>query len=182
MMFGSIVAVPLLKGDPKPEHGIIDLRGWDFNRAGIVKLDGEWEFYWDTLLTPADSASPEIRSTPPVFVAVPHLWKTTRINGKKIRLRGCATYRAETGSPAAQHSGTTDLSHPFEMTVWLVFGQTLIKADRLAALGLLSATVAHEINNPTNAILQIAQAQRISPSAIFPIRSSAGTPGRAYPY
>ena len=28
----------------------MDLSAWDFNRDGIVALDGQWEFYWNRLL------------------------------------------------------------------------------------------------------------------------------------
>jgi len=34
--------------------GVIDLRGWDFNKDGIVKLQGEWEYYNNKLLLPDD--------------------------------------------------------------------------------------------------------------------------------
>ena len=30
---------------PVAIRGIIDLRGWDFERDGSATLDGEWEFY-----------------------------------------------------------------------------------------------------------------------------------------
>lgn len=39
---------------PKAENGVIDLRGWDFKKNGLLKLDGEWEFYDNQLLTPSD--------------------------------------------------------------------------------------------------------------------------------
>ncbi len=32
--------------------GILDLSEWDFDRDGIIKLDGEWEYYEGQLLTP----------------------------------------------------------------------------------------------------------------------------------
>lgn len=34
--------------------GVIDLRGWDFSKDGIVKLQGEWEYYSNKLLLPDD--------------------------------------------------------------------------------------------------------------------------------
>ncbi|ERI90058.1 ATPase/histidine kinase/DNA gyrase B/HSP90 domain protein [Clostridiales bacterium oral taxon 876 str. F0540] len=34
--------------------GVIDLRGWDFSKDGIVKLQGEWEYYDNNLLEPKD--------------------------------------------------------------------------------------------------------------------------------
>ncbi len=41
---------------PKAVGGMLDLSQWDFDRDGPVKLDGEWNFLWDRLLTPQDFA------------------------------------------------------------------------------------------------------------------------------
>ncbi len=37
---------------PKAQKGILDLRQWDFQKRGIIKLNGEWEFYWKELKLP----------------------------------------------------------------------------------------------------------------------------------
>jgi hypothetical protein len=59
---------PPTKPMPKAVKGVLDLRDWDFdssktlstslgaidterNGDGIVKLDGEWEFYWEEFLS-----------------------------------------------------------------------------------------------------------------------------------
>jgi hypothetical protein len=34
--------------------GILDLRQWDFEKNGPIKLDGEWEFYWEKLYSLED--------------------------------------------------------------------------------------------------------------------------------
>lgn len=39
---------------PQAQKGVMDLRGWDFERDGPVRLSGEYEFYWDILLSPED--------------------------------------------------------------------------------------------------------------------------------
>ena len=31
---------------PKAIKGVLDLRDWDFEKNGVINLDGEWEFYW----------------------------------------------------------------------------------------------------------------------------------------
>ena len=36
------------------KEGELDLKKWDFKSDGIVNLNGEWEFYWQKLLTPAN--------------------------------------------------------------------------------------------------------------------------------
>ena len=34
------------KNIPKAVKGILDLSQWDFEKDGVINLDGEWEFYW----------------------------------------------------------------------------------------------------------------------------------------
>lgn len=34
--------------------GRLDLGQWDFSTQGIVRLSGQWAFYWNRLLTPQD--------------------------------------------------------------------------------------------------------------------------------
>lgn len=77
---------------PRALRGEIDLSGWDFGRDGVVPLNGEWEFYWNELLTPEDFRN---RSTErrPAFVPVPRPWFDYKINGIKLPARGYATYR-----------------------------------------------------------------------------------------
>jgi len=53
---------------PRAVCGVIDLRAWDFERSGTVPLNGEWEFYWNEVLSPDD-------------------------NKTKLPARGYATYR-----------------------------------------------------------------------------------------
>ena len=36
---------------PAAKAGVLDLSGWDFEKNGMVRLGGEWEFYWHRLLT-----------------------------------------------------------------------------------------------------------------------------------
>jgi hypothetical protein len=35
-------------------NGVMDLSAWDYEQSLRIKLDGEWGFYWDQLLTPAN--------------------------------------------------------------------------------------------------------------------------------
>ncbi|HTN06929.1 ATP-binding protein [Agriterribacter sp.] len=73
--------------DTQPvRHGVLDLRG-----AGIgsehVPLTGQWEFYWNQLLTPADI--PEHGS----YAPFPSLWDHIMVNGKMLPSTGYATYK-----------------------------------------------------------------------------------------
>lgn len=62
----------------------------------ILSLDGEWEFYWNRLLTPASFASGAIT---PVYQTVPLSWNNYRIDGSKLSIRGYATYRITIANP-----------------------------------------------------------------------------------
>ncbi|MEO6288622.1 MAG: hypothetical protein ABIO76_01805, partial [Ginsengibacter sp.] len=37
------------------KKGVLDLSKWDWKTNGIVDLNGEWEFYWNTLYDPTNS-------------------------------------------------------------------------------------------------------------------------------
>lgn len=72
--------------------GLIDLSGWDMNETKILRLDGEWEFYWNQLLIPQDFQT-QISSFDKVYMQVPGLWNGKFIKGEKLPAFGCATYR-----------------------------------------------------------------------------------------
>ncbi|MEJ0030094.1 MAG: hypothetical protein WDO15_06855 [Bacteroidota bacterium] len=54
---------------PQIEKGQIDLRNWDFQKQGTVRLDGQWGFYWEELLTPSTGSF-----HPTKFHVFPALW------------------------------------------------------------------------------------------------------------
>ncbi len=83
---------PAGKKMPAAVNGIIDLSGWDFKRDGYVRLDGQWEFYWDRLLEPSDFLK-EDHQKDRGFITVPGLWKGHEVNGLSLPGSGRATYR-----------------------------------------------------------------------------------------
>ncbi len=77
---------------PKAIQGVIDLTHWDFNRDGIVKLDGNWEFYWNKFYFSADFKQPDsLRKFD--TINVPNFWNKKLINKQVIGGEGFATYR-----------------------------------------------------------------------------------------
>jgi signal transduction histidine kinase len=92
---------PASKVSPKAVKGVLDLREWDFEKDGVVNLDGEWEFYWNKyckseeyIPTPKEtrlsSCQPEDLSG---YIEVPSEWKTFQLNGKGIGSSGYGTYK-----------------------------------------------------------------------------------------
>lgn len=73
-------------------RGLLDLSSWDFERDGIAYLDGEWEFYWEQLLTPDDFNRGELPQMTGYF-AIPGYWNGYRFEGRSLSGDGYATFR-----------------------------------------------------------------------------------------
>ena len=71
--------------------GKLDLTNWDFQKNGIIKLNGEWEFYWEQLLTYEDfkNNNPKLYS----YFKIPNTWYRYKLNNKKLNSFGYATFR-----------------------------------------------------------------------------------------
>lgn len=79
------------KKPPKAVKGLIDLSNCNFEKDGPVKLDGEWEFYWNKLLTPADFIA--VGNVNVEYIDVPSIWNSSRGHAKTLPGTGFATYR-----------------------------------------------------------------------------------------
>ena len=77
---------------PVAVKGVLDLTSWNFTRDGIVTLDGEWEFFWQHLFSPADAAYKNLPEKTD-FVKIPGSWNGVRVAGKTLGGNGFATYR-----------------------------------------------------------------------------------------
>lgn len=77
--------------EPSAVRGVIDLREIDGNNF-VLRLQGEWEFYWNKLLTPVDFA-PRSKIKPDHFGRVPSYWTDYRTDSLKTTPTGFATYR-----------------------------------------------------------------------------------------
>ncbi|EKQ58290.1 MULTISPECIES: ATP-binding protein [unclassified Clostridium] len=74
------------------EKGSIDLTSWNFEKDGVISLDGEWEFYWNQLLTEDDFKNGE-SIKPDGYFRVPSVWTNYISNNAKFPEQGYATYR-----------------------------------------------------------------------------------------
>jgi len=84
------------QGSRKPEikAGILDLRGWDFNRDGRLDLSGEWAFYWKQLLTGLDFKGPAAPQSSGLY-SIPGTWNGKEVNGETLGGEGYATFVLE---------------------------------------------------------------------------------------
>ncbi|CAG7617119.1 Sensor histidine kinase RcsC [Paenibacillus solanacearum] len=62
-------------GYPSAHQGVLDARGWDFAKQGIVPLQGEWEFYEGQLLSPEDFKNRPELAGERRMLKVPGNWK-----------------------------------------------------------------------------------------------------------
>jgi|GEM_PF-508539 len=77
---------------PKAVKGELDLSGWNFDKNGLIKLKGEWEFYWNHYITPDDVKNNNIPKKTG-FINLPGVWYNQKINGKKLHGYGYCSYR-----------------------------------------------------------------------------------------
>ena len=78
---------------PAAEHGVLDLSEWNPAQDGPVALDGQWEFYWDRLLTPEDLADGDSAQTKSGYLTFPGYWKKYNLDGQSLPGTGHATFR-----------------------------------------------------------------------------------------
>ena len=73
--------------------GVLDLRHIEQGDEFSIKMNGEWEFYFNKFLTSSPSRSSDSLK-PDCYGSVPAFWSDYRIDGKKLPGFGFATYRA----------------------------------------------------------------------------------------
>ena len=76
---------------PKIQNGVLNCTDWDFDKDGYITLDGEWEFYWQQLISPKDFENSA--KYKPEYLPFPSLWANLKIDGKPLPNIGYATYR-----------------------------------------------------------------------------------------
>lgn len=84
--------LPKAKDNPRAVNGVLDLTSWDWAKDGLVPLDGQWEFYWQELLTPSDFTKQDPLKSRNI-ISVPRAWNKYKIDGQELSGNGCATYR-----------------------------------------------------------------------------------------
>ncbi|MBW6500880.1 MAG: sensor histidine kinase [Bacteroidales bacterium] len=77
---------------PRAVNGITDLRDIKTPDRFIIRLNGEWEFYWEKMLHPYDFSEPG-RHKPDYYGNVPGYWTDYPQDKIKTRKEGFATYR-----------------------------------------------------------------------------------------
>ena len=77
---------------PRAKKGVLDLSAWSFKNNVPVALNGEWEFYWKTDMSPGNVAT--VYSPREIeYISVPGIWNGFPSDGGPISGKGFATYR-----------------------------------------------------------------------------------------
>jgi len=76
----------------KPVKGVLDLSNWNFDKKGLIKLHGEWEFYWNHHIE-FDKNNNSIKPETVDYQNVPSTWIFQKINNKKLPGFGYCSYR-----------------------------------------------------------------------------------------
>jgi hypothetical protein len=83
------------------QNGILDLTEW--NGGKTIEIAGEWEFYWDSLLTDEDIKN---GNQDPILADAPNKWNYYKIDNIGLPGKGKATYRVHvTGAKAGVQYG-----------------------------------------------------------------------------
>ncbi len=88
----GLVLPAVSQDDPLIQGGVLDLRGYSINKDFSIKLDGEWEFYWDNYLYPDDFQAGK-HPQADCLTEVPSYWGNYQIDGKNLTGFGHGTYR-----------------------------------------------------------------------------------------
>lgn len=75
---------------PRAVQGLVDASLYDYDR-GMIRLNGEWEFYWSQLLDP--ESFHEGRPGQAMYLPVPKSWEDKTFGGQSMSNYGYATYR-----------------------------------------------------------------------------------------
>ncbi|GAB6146507.1 hypothetical protein JCM12294_39470 [Desulfocicer niacini] len=90
----------------------MDLSGWNFEKSELIRLNGQWKFYWSRLLTPADFNRPD----PPAmtgYFTTPGSWDGYEVSGKPLGPNGYATFRLKVKLPPRPQAADTGFPELF---------------------------------------------------------------------
>ena len=116
---------------PQALSGYLDLTEWNWEQDGIVSLSGQWEFYWQQLLTPEDfqSINKPIKKE---LITVPRAWNNYLVNEEKLPGDGYATYRLLINIPDSQILGIKIPRIFTSYSLW-IDGQLISSGGKAAA-------------------------------------------------
>lgn len=137
---------------PEAKGGSINLEDYSFSNGGSIKLNGEWEFYWEQLLTDTD----EVSRTG--YIHVPSFWDRQRVGTEELSGKGHATYRLRVELDEKEKGKMMALYLPFGMeSAYKVY----VNGELLASAGIVG-TARQEMVGKYEPKVVIFQAKQIN--------------------
>ncbi len=114
---------------PLAVDGVLDLRGWDFRHDGQIFLEGDWQFWRDRLISPAEIT--DGRAPAPSLLAVPGRWTNQSVDGVPLLSEGIGTYHLRVLLP--KNAPPLAMRHNQRFVAWnvLVNGERAIHAGNV---------------------------------------------------
>ena len=112
------------------QKGVIELSSWDFNNDGYASLGGQWQFYWQQLLTPEDFASNTPASS---YIEVPMAWNKYN---KDYVANGYATYSLTIKLNSKYKNKLLGLSVPSMLTSYKLW----VNGDLFSSNGVIASS------------------------------------------
>ena len=150
----------------KATKGVLDLREWDFEnrQGGIKKLDGEWEFYWNELLTSENFSCKDSKLNcrdssknvkVPDYIPVPHSWNGHQLENNSMILEGdgYATYRLTVIMPDYLIGEILALRSEYQGTAYRIYADS--KLIQTAGLVGVVSDKAEAMHLPTVGLIQV---------------------------
>ncbi len=78
---------------PVAAKGVMDLRHWNFQKDGAVKLKGEWELYWQEFYSYLDFQKNPLEHSG--YLMSPGIWRHQKIAGRSLPRHGYGTLRLQ---------------------------------------------------------------------------------------
>jgi two-component system sensor histidine kinase ChiS len=145
---------------PLAVKGVLDLREYDFRLQGPLKLEGEFEFYWNQMLDPAIDGDTGIVG----YIRVPGSWNRLRGQQPEVTRYGFATYRLVLLLPPGVEELSFKIEDVYSASGYFLSGkaidylgfpgvnkyQTLIKYSRPLVTGTVSSQPAELLVKVSN--------------------------------
>ena len=86
----TFISIGAAQGRSEERSGVLDISKYDLYQDGNIRLDGKWEFFWDSVKLPEEFKG-NVTPIPDGYYAVPKYW--TAYKGLSLPAKGRASYR-----------------------------------------------------------------------------------------
>ena len=123
------------ESQPLAKQGILDLRQWNFDTQGSVALKGEWNLFWQELLTHQQLLADN--SSFSGHIELPANWHEREIQGAQLPIHGFGTFHLKVLLPKSNQNTQFNISRPLAIKTLQINSAYRIYVDhkRIASVG-----------------------------------------------